>query len=228
MIVLDTPPSRNALDFIDAPDRLTGFLEGRALRTLVAGSGVAARVGRGTSAMLSVLGRVAGTDLLLDIRAFLRSLGVLLDGFRAARGRSNSYWPTRRRRSSSSARRGRAGGRGRLLRRALRDAGLHVGGLVVNAVHGLPATCRSLEALAATLGPPPLACSARAPKHSTRPTRRRHDRRARAGPRRPEPDPRPPPATDVHDAAGLPPSTPTCSVGGPRLGRRQNPVRHCP
>ena len=35
-IVLDTPPSRNALDFLDAPDRLTGFFEGRALRVLLA------------------------------------------------------------------------------------------------------------------------------------------------------------------------------------------------
>ena len=39
VIVLDTPPSRNALDFLDAPDRLTGFLEGRALRLLPGADG---------------------------------------------------------------------------------------------------------------------------------------------------------------------------------------------
>ena len=50
LLVLDTPPSRNALDFLDAPDRLTGFLEGRALRVFLAPTGLAARVvGRGTS-----------------------------------------------------------------------------------------------------------------------------------------------------------------------------------
>src|SRR5439155_25373414 len=49
VIVLDTPPSRNALDFLDAPDRLTNFFEGRALRAFLAPTGLAARVmGRGT------------------------------------------------------------------------------------------------------------------------------------------------------------------------------------
>ena len=48
VLVLDTPPSRNALDFLDAPDRLTGFLEGRALQVFLAPTGLAARVvGRG-------------------------------------------------------------------------------------------------------------------------------------------------------------------------------------
>jgi anion-transporting ArsA/GET3 family ATPase len=40
-IVLDTPPSRNALDFLDAPQRLTGFLEGRGLKALSAPTGLA-------------------------------------------------------------------------------------------------------------------------------------------------------------------------------------------
>ena len=44
MLVLDTPPSRNALDFLDAPDRLTGFLEGRALKVFLAPTGLAAKV----------------------------------------------------------------------------------------------------------------------------------------------------------------------------------------
>jgi anion-transporting ArsA/GET3 family ATPase len=54
VVVLDTPPSRNALDFLDAPDRLTGFLEGRALRVFLAPTGLAAKVvGRGTSVVFS-------------------------------------------------------------------------------------------------------------------------------------------------------------------------------
>src|SRR3712207_9110036 len=61
VLVLDTPPSRNALDFLDAPDRLTGFLEGRALKVFLAPTGLAARVmGRGTSVVFSVLRRGTG------------------------------------------------------------------------------------------------------------------------------------------------------------------------
>ena len=83
VLVLDTPPSRNALDFLDAPDRLTGFLEGRALKVFLAPTGIAARVmGRGTSVVFSVLRRVTGVDLLQDLSVFFRALGGLIDGFR--------------------------------------------------------------------------------------------------------------------------------------------------
>jgi anion-transporting ArsA/GET3 family ATPase len=83
VLVLDTPPSRNALDFLDAPDRLTGFLEGRALKVFLAPTGLAARVmGRGTSVVFSVLRRVTGVDLLQDLSVFFRALGGLVDGFR--------------------------------------------------------------------------------------------------------------------------------------------------
>ena len=82
-IVLDTPPSRNALDFLDAPDRLTGFLEGRALRLFLAPSGLAAKVvGRGTSVVFSVLRRVTGVDLMEDLSVFFGALSGVLDGFR--------------------------------------------------------------------------------------------------------------------------------------------------
>jgi anion-transporting ArsA/GET3 family ATPase len=82
-IVLDTPPSRNALDFLDAPDRLTSFLEGRALRAFLAPTGLAARVvGRGTSVVLGALKRVTGAGLLDDLAGFFGSLGGLLAGFR--------------------------------------------------------------------------------------------------------------------------------------------------
>ena len=83
VIVLDTPPSRNALDFLDAPERLTRFLEGRALRALLAPTGLAAKiVGAGTSVVLGGLRRVTGVELLDDISTFFRSLGGLLAGFR--------------------------------------------------------------------------------------------------------------------------------------------------
>ncbi len=82
LIVLDTPPSRNALDFLDAPERLTRFLEGRALRSLLRPAGLGMRVlGRGAGLVLGLLRRVTGTDLLTDLSDFFRLLGGLLGGF---------------------------------------------------------------------------------------------------------------------------------------------------
>jgi anion-transporting ArsA/GET3 family ATPase len=82
-IVLDTPPSRNALDFLDAPDRLTGFFDGRALKLLLAPTGFAARaLGVGTGAILGVLKRITGAELLEDLSVFFQALGGLIDGFR--------------------------------------------------------------------------------------------------------------------------------------------------
>jgi anion-transporting ArsA/GET3 family ATPase len=83
VLVLDTPPARQALDFLDAPDRLTGFLEGRALRAFLTPTGVAARVlGLGTGVVFSALNRLTGVDLLDDLGVFFRALAGLLDGFR--------------------------------------------------------------------------------------------------------------------------------------------------
>jgi anion-transporting ArsA/GET3 family ATPase len=82
VIVLDTPPSRNALDFLDAPDRLTHFFEGRAVKLFLAPTGLAAKVmGRGTGVVFSILKRVTGVDLLTDLGTFFRALSGVLDGF---------------------------------------------------------------------------------------------------------------------------------------------------
>lgn len=84
LLVLDTPPSRNALDFLDAPDRLTQFFEGRALKTLLRPSSTGMRLlGRPAGMALSVLKRITGVDLLTDLSNFFRLLGGLLEGFRA-------------------------------------------------------------------------------------------------------------------------------------------------
>jgi anion-transporting ArsA/GET3 family ATPase len=81
-IVLDTPPSRNALDFLDAPDRLTGFLEGRALKVMTAPTGAAAAIAsRGSSLVFSALRRITGVDLLADLSAFFGVLGGVVNGF---------------------------------------------------------------------------------------------------------------------------------------------------
>ena len=82
-IVLDTPPSRNALDFLEAPDRLTAFLEGRGLLSLVAPAGPLGRLaGRGSGLVIGTLGRLTGSDLLRDIQGFLTAFTTILDGFR--------------------------------------------------------------------------------------------------------------------------------------------------
>jgi anion-transporting ArsA/GET3 family ATPase len=75
LLVLDTPPSRNALDFFDAPGRLSSFLEGRAMKAFIRPTGVGMRVlGRGAAPVLSALRRVTGVDLLADISTFFHLL----------------------------------------------------------------------------------------------------------------------------------------------------------
>jgi anion-transporting ArsA/GET3 family ATPase len=84
LLVLDTPPSRNALDFLDAPARLTSFLEGRAMRTFVRPTGAGVRVlGRGASPLFGVLRRVTGIDLLGDLSSFFGLLGGMTEDFSA-------------------------------------------------------------------------------------------------------------------------------------------------
>jgi anion-transporting ArsA/GET3 family ATPase len=82
VIVLDTPPARNAVDFLDAPARLLGFLEGRALRVFLAPGGAAARmVGRSTGLAFAIFARVTGVDMLGDLSRFFRSLAGVIDAF---------------------------------------------------------------------------------------------------------------------------------------------------
>jgi anion-transporting ArsA/GET3 family ATPase len=82
VIVLDTPPSRNALDFLEAPGRLLGFFEGRALQVFLAPSGLTARVfGRGTALVFSIFARVTGVNMLGELSRFFRSMSSVIDGF---------------------------------------------------------------------------------------------------------------------------------------------------
>jgi anion-transporting ArsA/GET3 family ATPase len=84
LLVLDTPPTRNALDFLDAPRRLTQFIEGRSLRVFMKPTGVAARVaGRGASVVLGVMKRMVGFDLLADLAEFFNAFSGMIDGFQA-------------------------------------------------------------------------------------------------------------------------------------------------
>jgi anion-transporting ArsA/GET3 family ATPase len=91
LLVLDTPPTRNALDFLDAPKRLTQFIEGRSLRVFMRPTGLAAKVaGRGASVALSVFKRIVGFDLLADLAEFFNAFSGMVDGFQARAKRVNS------------------------------------------------------------------------------------------------------------------------------------------
>jgi len=84
LLVLDTPPSRNALDFLEAPQRLNSFLEGRTLKALVRPTSVGMRVlGRGATPLLAALRRVTGVDLLTDVGTFFQLLGDMTNDFSA-------------------------------------------------------------------------------------------------------------------------------------------------
>jgi anion-transporting ArsA/GET3 family ATPase len=82
VLVLDTPPSRNALDFLDAPKRLTQFIEGRSMQAFMKPTGFGMKmVGRGTSMMFSVLKKVVGIDLLADLQEFFEAFSGMVGGF---------------------------------------------------------------------------------------------------------------------------------------------------
>jgi anion-transporting ArsA/GET3 family ATPase len=83
-IVLDTPPSRNALDFLDAPGRLLRFFEGRTIRVLLSQGGLASRVaGRAGSPLLGMFARITGGDVLREISAFVTAIASMIDGLAA-------------------------------------------------------------------------------------------------------------------------------------------------
>jgi anion-transporting ArsA/GET3 family ATPase len=97
LLVLDTPPSRNALDFLDAPRRLTQFIEGRSLQVFMKPTGLGMKLfGRGTSMMFSVLRRVTGLDLIEDISEFFQAFSGMVGGFRERAKRVNELLADKR------------------------------------------------------------------------------------------------------------------------------------
>jgi anion-transporting ArsA/GET3 family ATPase len=83
LLVLDTPPTRNALEFLDAPDRLSRFIDSRSLQLFLRPGVFGVRAfGRGTGLMLGVLKRVTGSDLLRDLSEFFGAFGDMAVGIR--------------------------------------------------------------------------------------------------------------------------------------------------
>jgi anion-transporting ArsA/GET3 family ATPase len=140
LIVLDTPPSRNALDFLDAPERLTGFFQGRAIKVFLRPAGLGGRIlGKGTGVAFSLLRRVTGVDLMSDLSVFFRALGGMIDGFvtRAERVGALLGDPGTTFLIVTSPRHDPVE-EAIFFHRKLREAGMPFGGLVVNRVHAAP------------------------------------------------------------------------------------------
>jgi anion-transporting ArsA/GET3 family ATPase len=83
LIVVDTPPSRSALDFLDAPERLSSFLDGRFIKLLLApAKGPAKLMTAGFGLVTNALTRVLGAQVLRDMQTFVAAFDTLFGGFR--------------------------------------------------------------------------------------------------------------------------------------------------
>lgn len=83
LIVVDTPPARSALDFLDAPERLSGFLDGRFIRLLLApAKGPARLMTAGVGAVTNTMAKVVGAQVLRDLQMFVAAFDTLFGGFR--------------------------------------------------------------------------------------------------------------------------------------------------
>lgn len=83
LVVVDTPPSRNALDFLDAPKRLGSFMDGRLWRLLLApGRGIGRLVTGVVGLAMKAMSTILGSQMLSDASAFVQSLDSTFGGFR--------------------------------------------------------------------------------------------------------------------------------------------------
>ncbi|HEX2235183.1 MAG TPA: ArsA-related P-loop ATPase, partial [Actinomycetota bacterium] len=167
LIVIDTPPTRNALDFLDAPQRMTDFLESRVLRWLLmpymkAGGGLMRFANVAATAFLKVVQRIVGAEVLSDTAEFFANLEGMYDGFKQ-RARDVSALLRSQETSfvvvTSPAE--EAVEEATLFVTRLDEAGLPFGALVVNRVHprlgdGVSVTARQLGRLRSADGRGPL------------------------------------------------------------------------
>ncbi|MCW2501410.1 MAG: Anion-transporting ATPase [Frankiales bacterium] len=87
LIVVDTPPTRSALDFLDAPDRLTTFLDGRLVKVLLAPAKASGKaylkvVTVGFNVFTGALTKIIGASVLQDVSQFVAALETMFGGFR--------------------------------------------------------------------------------------------------------------------------------------------------
>jgi len=87
VVVVDTPPTRNALDLLDAPRRLSRFLENRLFRALLMPTRMSLRaIGVATQALLRTLSKVAGAEIVQDAVGFFQAFEGMEEGFRTRAG----------------------------------------------------------------------------------------------------------------------------------------------
>ena len=97
LIVVDTPPSRSALDFLDAPERLSSFLDGKFMKLLVTPARGSARLmTAGFGMVTSALTKIIGAEVLTDMKAFVAAFDTLFGGFRARAQRTFELLQDRR------------------------------------------------------------------------------------------------------------------------------------
>ncbi len=91
LVVVDTPPSRNALDFLDAPKRLGNFMDSRLWRLLLgSGRGIGRLVTGAVGVAMRAMSTILGSQMLSDAAAFVQSLDATFGGFREKADRTYS------------------------------------------------------------------------------------------------------------------------------------------
>ena len=137
LLVLDTPPTRHALDFIDAPERMSRFIEGRSLQFFLKPGRLGMRVvGRSGGVLFGALKRITGIDLLQDLSDFFQSFGDMAQGFSERAQRVKELLGQRGTTFLLvTAPQRDAIDEGVFFWRRLKEARLPFGGVVVNKVH---------------------------------------------------------------------------------------------
>jgi anion-transporting ArsA/GET3 family ATPase len=87
LIIVDTPPSRSALDFLDAPQRMSSFVDGKMIRLLSAparagGRGLRRMMGAGFGLFAKAVGTILGGQMLSDASSFVQAFDTMFGGFR--------------------------------------------------------------------------------------------------------------------------------------------------
>ncbi len=160
LVIVDTPPSRHAIDLLEAPDRLVGFLGHPVYRTLTVGQRTFAKITDAASSMfLWAVKRLAGPQIVEDTIAFFRSLANIEGGLRErAKQVSRLLRGERTAFVVVSSPRAEAVGEAEHLLNAIAEKRFPLGGLVVNLVHPLPTELSADdEALLADIDDGPLA-----------------------------------------------------------------------
>ena len=149
LVIVDTPPSRHAIDLLEAPDRLVGFLGHPVYRALTAGQRAFAKITDTAASMfLWAVKRLAGPQIVEDTIGFFRSLANIESGLRK---RAQEVSALLRDENTAfvvvSSPRSEAVGEAKHLLKALHEKKFPFAGLVVNLIHPMPEPLNADDAL---------------------------------------------------------------------------------